>query len=51
MNKQKVVNLQTKPKIKIEDLKEDAKELWNKVANKFDKEENKNTTPPQENSN
>ena len=40
--------LADKAKVKFEDLKEDAKELWNKLANKFDKEENKNTTPPKE---
>jgi len=40
--------LADKAKIKLEGLKEDAKELWNKVVDKLDNEENKKTTPPQE---
>jgi hypothetical protein len=42
--------LSDKAKVKLEGLKEDAKELWDKVVDKLDKEENKKTTPPQENS-
>src|SRR5436190_7086280 len=40
--------LADKAKVKLEGLKEDAKELWNKVVDKLDHEENKKTTPPQE---
>ena len=42
--------LADKAKVKLEGLKEDAKELWNKVVDKLDKEENKKTTPPREDS-
>jgi hypothetical protein len=41
--------LTDKAKVKLEGLKEDAKELWNKVVDKLDKEENKKQ-PPQEDS-